>query len=115
MATKIPPAVATKASEIAGAIIENPTFDSFENLANDSKIPTTVPNNPTNGEVDETIESQDRPSVASFIIDISQACKSGFEREVFAHLLRPDSGLRLESLEVNDSKDFFSLFINEFN
>ena len=112
IATNIPPAVATNASEIAGAITENPTFDSLENFANDSKIPTTVPNKPIKGEVEETIDSQDKPSLASFIIDISQACKSGFERDVLAHLLKPDNGLKFDSLEVNVSKDFFSLVIN---
>lgn len=84
-------------------------------MANDSKIPTTVPNKPTNGAVEEIIESQEIPKLASFIIDISQAFNICFEVEPFEHLYKEDSGFTVVFRDVKDSSDFFSFTINEFN
>ena len=112
IATKIPAAVATSASEIAGAITEKPTLECDENLANDSKIPTTVPNRPINGEVDETIDNQEIPLLASLIIEISHACNIGFDLILLLHLLRLDSGLNSEFRDVKLSSDFFSVRID---
>ena len=52
---KIPAAVATSASEIAGAITLKQLYFELKNAAKDSKIPTTVPNRPIKGEVEATI------------------------------------------------------------
>ena len=83
IATKIPAAVATKASLIAGAITEKLTLLTVENFANDSKIPITVPNNPINGAVEEIIDNQEMPLLASLINDISQTFKNSFDIGVF--------------------------------
>lgn len=110
IATKIPAAVATKASEIAGAIVAKLTFDWFANLAKDSKIPITVPNRPTNGEVVETIDNHERPELASLINEISQALNISFDGVELAHLLSLESGDRDVPLSIKVSKEFFSLF-----
>ena len=107
--------MATSASEIAGAIIEKPTFECEENFANDSKIPTTVPNRPTKGEVDEIIDNHETPTLASRIIEISHAVKISFVCvELFEHLLKLERGLILNvSLEISASNAFFSVSTKE--
>ena len=64
IATKIPHPVATSASLIAGAIVSMPEFPppSFEKV---SRILTTVPNSPMNGEVEAIIDSHVSPLVES--------------------------------------------------
>ena len=60
------------------------------------------------------MDNQDIPFEASLIIDISQACKMGFELVIlFVHFVRAEKGLKEESLEVKTSKDFFSVEIIE--
>ena len=53
-------AAQSSASEIAGAIKEKPTFECDENFANDSSIPTTVPNKPIYGADDPTVANSER-------------------------------------------------------
>ena len=107
--------MATKASEIAGAITENPTLECDENFAKDSKIPTTVPNRPTKGEVEEIIDNQETPILDSRRIEISQALKISFVGIVFfVHLLKLERGLILNvSLKTKDSKALLSLSTDE--
>ena len=112
MATKIPHAVATNASLIAGAIIEKATFDWFANFANDSNIPITVPKRPIKGDVEEIIANQEIPELASLIILISQACNSSLELMLFVHLFNADNDENLASLDVNPSSDLTSFLIS---
>ncbi len=104
MATKIPAAVATNASLITGAITEKLTLLAVENFANDSKIPTTVPNKPINGAVDETIDNHEIPVLASLTKEISHTFKSSLETGVLCkHCPILDNGLIFDSL---DNKEF---------
>lgn len=66
IATKIPPAVATKASLIAGAMMLRLAFVLCPSLPNVCKIDTTVPKSPINGEVEAMIESHESPVVTLF-------------------------------------------------
>lgn len=105
MATKIPAAVAINASLITGAIVAKLTLLAVENFANDSKIPTTVPNNPINGAVEDTIDNHDKPVLASLTKEISQTFKNSLETgALFKHCPIFDKGLTYDSLDNNDSR-----------
>lgn len=82
IATKIPAAVATNASLITGAITEKLTLLAVENFANDSNIPTTVPNKPIKGAVDDTIDNHEIPVLASLTKEISHTFKNSLETGV---------------------------------
>ena len=55
MATKIPKAVATRASEMAGATTERSAEPMFPIAVNALMIPTTVPKTPRNGAILEVV------------------------------------------------------------
>lgn len=74
VATAIPAAVAINASDIAGATTLNEALDCAPNFVNVSRIPTTVPKRPMNGEVEAMIESQVRPFVETRIASDAAAC-----------------------------------------
>jgi len=116
IATKIPAAVATKASLIAGAITEKLTLLTVENFANDSKIPITVPNKPINGAVDEIIDNHEMPVLASLINDISQTFKNSFDIGVFP-IQCPilESGFIIASLATIELSSSFSTEILDDN
>ena len=112
IATKIPAAVAIKASLITGAIVAKLTLLAVENFANDSSIPTTVPNNPIKGAVEEIIDNHDSPVLASLTKEISLTFKISLEKTpFFEHCPILDNGLIYESLEVKASKLDISLDI----
>jgi|GEM_PF-2716550 hypothetical protein len=117
MATNIPAAVATKASLITGAIAEKLTLEIFLKLANDSKIPTTVPNNPIKGAVEAIIDCQDNPELASLIIEISKTSRDSLFILLSSPMKLPmdDKGLSLNSLFDNTSRVYRSLFIEVDN
>ena len=81
----MPAAVATSASEIAGAITERDEFAPLPSPAKVSRIETTVPKSPIKGEVEAITESHAKPLVALL-------CAS--ERQILsllAQTLWPDS------------------------
>ncbi len=92
MATKIPDAVATKASLIAGAITPSDADELPPKLLKVSSMDTTVPKSPMNGEVEDMIESQDKPTVASFSDKAKQTFKSfGFKVSPELHFFKIES------------------------
>jgi len=67
IATHIPAAVATSASDIAGATTLSDALACDDSLEKVSSIPMTVPKRPINGEVEAIIDSQVNPLVATLI------------------------------------------------
>ena len=67
IATHIPAAVATSASDIAGATTLSEALACEDSLENVSSIPITVPNRPIKGEVEAIIDNQVNPLVATLI------------------------------------------------
>ena len=116
IATNIPAAVATSASLITGAIVEKPTLLTVENLAKDSKIPTTVPNKPIKGEVEDIIERAEIPELASLTKEILQTFKTSLETAASPmHLPIEDKGFIILSLETKELRLFFSKSTLLFN
>ena len=67
MATKMPAAVATRASPIAGAITPIEAILTEPSIEKVSRMETTVPNSPINGDVEAVMERKVRPDVASLV------------------------------------------------
>ena len=91
MATKIPQPVATSASEIAGAITPRDEPAPFPSCENVSKIDTTVPKRPINGEVEAITLSQVSPLVAFFSAMLMQTFSFSFEILPLAHFFKDES------------------------
>lgn len=72
----MPAAVATRASLIAGAIIPKDALELCPKPLKVSRIDTTVPKRPINGDVEAIIESQAKPLVAFFSATFLQTAKS---------------------------------------
>lgn len=105
----MPLAVATRASPIAGAITPKDALEALPNPLNVSRIETTVPNSPINGDVDAMIDNHDNPIVASFSANPEHTFKSfGFIVEPEEHCLKIES-LRTFFAPINiEFRDAFS-------
>jgi len=110
VATKIPDAVATSASATPAEMTDIlPLVCPI--CANVSKIETTVPNNPINGDVEANMESIERPFVASFVAASIAKAKTSFETILllFIKLFKKEFSLTVVAPSRSDSKEALSL------
>jgi len=110
IATKIPDAVATKASATPAEMTDIlPVVCPI--CAKVSKIETTVPNNPINGDVEANMESIERPFVASFVAASIASAKTSFETILLLliKLFKKEFSLTVVAPSRSDSKEALSL------